>query len=373
MTKLWMIACAAISLPLAGCASLRSTDQVAVDYNKSFANARNKVLLLNILRAGVHEPLQFSTMSSVSGTVGNSGSIEIPFAGLIGPGKLGIAPTLSINDGLNPTVTIIPLGQKEFTQGLLRPVSAETVDLFLGQGWDRELILPLVVGGVACSEAAVHIDTGDPAWAQYITDSAKSARSFTLAETKGEVLKTVSLPAADALSLVKEGLGPRYDVSLAKAKAKQGKPSANIEVEIREASRTTFSNLDVTQVCRSKFNIPGSARPEVVLRSPAAIIAFLGRLRQRLEAQAYDPSLPRLNRTSVGSIDVREFVTILPCDRVEPVDAAVSTIFRGTRYCVPRSATRTLQILSFLDDIIALQTSESTVRASSPVIAITPR
>src|SRR5436309_8974651 len=95
---------------LTGCAATTTTNKVAVDYNRIFASSRDEVLVNNILRASAREPLQFSTMGTVTGGVRNSGSITIPFTNLIG-GKEGltISPSGTLNDGINPAVTIVPL------------------------------------------------------------------------------------------------------------------------------------------------------------------------------------------------------------------------------------------------------------------------
>ncbi|MEA3052898.1 MAG: hypothetical protein QOG72_1801, partial [Sphingomonadales bacterium] len=68
-----------IGLPLVatlgGCALSQATPKIALDYNRDFADSRNEMLLLNVLRAAAREPLQFSTMGTVQGTVGNGSSL----------------------------------------------------------------------------------------------------------------------------------------------------------------------------------------------------------------------------------------------------------------------------------------------------------
>ena len=65
----------AVFTSLEACAATTPTSKVAVDYDRIFAKAQNEVLVTNILRASEREPLQFSTMGSVTGGVRNTGAM----------------------------------------------------------------------------------------------------------------------------------------------------------------------------------------------------------------------------------------------------------------------------------------------------------
>src|SRR5687767_2891741 len=81
-----------LALALGGCATSKPTHTVILDYNKTFARTRNEMLLINVLRAAAREPLQFSTMGTVTGGVANSGSLKLPFTSLLGPGANVLSP-----------------------------------------------------------------------------------------------------------------------------------------------------------------------------------------------------------------------------------------------------------------------------------------
>src|SRR5687768_13340817 len=132
---------------LGGCALQQSNPKIAIDYNRDFAKSRNEMLLLNVLRAAAREPLQFSTMGGVTGSVGNTASLKLPFTNLIGGGSDVLSPELTLGDAINPSITINPLGSKEFAAGILRPMGTDTIQLFMHNGWDPEFLLPLIVGG----------------------------------------------------------------------------------------------------------------------------------------------------------------------------------------------------------------------------------
>ena len=414
----------AACVSLSACAAVRNTAEVAVDYNRAFADSRNEMLLLNILRAGAREPLQFSAMGTVTGTVRPSGSITLPFSGLVNGEDLSISPEVTINDGVNPNINVLPLGHKEFTQGLLRPVSSATIDLFLGQGWDRELILPLVLGGVQCSSEHVLIVKGtDKDNVPRILKAAREARRFDIVPSEVQVSERIVLPAKDALALLKDGVGEDWTVSLPEETAGDDKkqvgkrnqaagttavaevPQKDLVLEIAKSEGMALKDVHLEDACISKLregptsgdtlarinalflsknSLPDSSTHRdfpVVMRSPAGMIYFLGDLHRRLFRN--DPSdcdgdvyrsLGGIELRAPGAprwIDERDLVAIVPCDYVPPVDAAVVTKFRGRHYYIPRHATATLEVLSFLSDLIALQTSESTMTAGNPVIAIT--
>src|SRR5205823_1224423 len=103
-----------------------------VGYNGIFAKSRDEVLVTNILRASAREPLQFSTMGTVTGGVSPTGQVELPFSHIFAKDGL----KLTLKDEINPAVTIVPLADKDFTASILNPVSLSTMNYFLNQGWD---------------------------------------------------------------------------------------------------------------------------------------------------------------------------------------------------------------------------------------------
>jgi hypothetical protein len=124
-----------------------------VSFNRVFADARNEILLLNILRAEYNDPQQFSTISSVTGNMRPQMSVTGTLDNLI------IGATKVFNPSgqfalRNPSVTIGPLETKEFRAGMMKPVTAQFVDDLLGQGWSRPVVLHLVLSAVICKTHA---------------------------------------------------------------------------------------------------------------------------------------------------------------------------------------------------------------------------
>jgi hypothetical protein len=59
---------------LFGCAIVDNYSWRAVDYNKEAEQAQEEVLLLNIIRASLRRPMQFTALQSVTGSASVAGS-----------------------------------------------------------------------------------------------------------------------------------------------------------------------------------------------------------------------------------------------------------------------------------------------------------
>jgi hypothetical protein len=397
---------AAWSIALAGCAATTPTSKVAVDYNRIFAKARNEVLVTNILRASEREPLQFSTMGSVTGGVRNSGSIDLSIASLVGKGATILSPDILVNEGINPTVSIVPLSNKEFTEGILRPVTLDEINYFIGQGWDKELILELVVGGIVCPDGKVVFNHGDPsANAQYEAFAAMFAAAdrFPIHSVGKPETTTIRMSAATALSAMKDGAGSGRSVAAVEPVKENGKATGDVEVTIITAPPAEFTGLRTDMVCGTQgaqqhapvqteglvaVASSNGQQAKVILRSPEAIITFLGDTQWwRWSGPNGGPRTPATNdwpyywrRTTVDGVDRMQRRTLLAIDKTRgkmPLvfRSFVQTHFNDDDYYVLRQEDagdqdRSLSTLSLLDQLISLQTSESSIAAASPILAI---
>lgn len=397
----------ALAAVLGGCAATTPTSKVAVDYNRIFAKARNEVLLTNILRASEREPLQFSTMGSVTGGVRNSGSIDLSIASLVGKGATILSPDILVNEGINPTVSIVPLSNKDFTEGILRPVTVDEINYFINQGWDKELILELVVGGIVCPDGKVVFNRGDPsADAQYEAFAAMFAAADRLPiQSVGKAETTIiRMSATAALSVMKDGAGSGRNVAAVEPVKDKGKPTGDVDVTIVTAPPAEFTGLRTDMVCGlqgAKGHSPvqgyglvavasydGQQQAKVILRSPEAIITFLGDTQWwRWSGPNGGPRSPATSdwpyywrRTTAAGVDRMQRRTLLAIDKAHgkmPIvfRSFVETHFNDEDYYVLRQEDagdqdRSLSTLSLLDQLISLQTSESSIAAASPIIAI---
>lgn len=165
-----------MALALSGCAASGTVQRIAVDYNTAVSGMANEVTLLNIVRAKEGLPLHYTSIGRLTGNVtmkasGNvNGQIKDntrttvdTLANTTAPAGTTIVQTLSDTvvrggDVLIPTLggeistgpsfDITILDSQKFYQGILAPVPFTTIETYLNQGYDNELILRLFVESV---------------------------------------------------------------------------------------------------------------------------------------------------------------------------------------------------------------------------------
>ena len=153
--KLRVLGCAVLSLGLSACATMSDFSSWTVGYNNSVEQARNQLMLLNIVRASENMPLLFTGIqvvrgngqTAITGTVGGSRTVQATSV----PGSL--TSTVVVN-ALTPSVNlqvvsgfnfdVVVLDSAEFLQGLLTPISVLTFNHYVRQGIPIELLLHLL-------------------------------------------------------------------------------------------------------------------------------------------------------------------------------------------------------------------------------------
>jgi hypothetical protein len=225
----------------------------------------------------------------------------------------------------------------------------------------------------------------------------ESAVSFSVGG--GESLqRKYELDAKGTLSTLKDGVGTAYTITA----VEDGTADKKL-VTVQPAHAGRVSGLAIKKLCasiplsRDRRGIVGALTPEaikslsgayrsseagekgtdddgrVVFRSVGSIIQHLGeshRMRLLAGAQGGD-GLTYLNREGDDQI-------LFKVDsRLSRVPKAVAISFQNVPYYIPRmmlgtreSKDRSLKTLSFLDQLIALQTSESSIRGAQPVISV---
>jgi hypothetical protein len=143
---------AACSLASSGCAIVDQFGDRAVDYNIEGKKARNQFLLLNIIRSAYHKPMQFSVLTTVTGTATVSGGLSavLPLGGPESGFQINASPSL-LSGG--PTFTVANQVDKEFYQGILTPVEKQTIDQLFQAGYPKQLVLTLLVSKISLQRA----------------------------------------------------------------------------------------------------------------------------------------------------------------------------------------------------------------------------
>jgi hypothetical protein len=145
------------------CAVVDQYSGRAVVYNLQAEQAQEQALLLNVVRASLRRPMQFTGLQSITGTASASGSltggaantVQKPLISLFGLGPpssstlvasivaSNLSGTASMSGG--PTFSVPVLDTQEFYQGFLNPVSGQLFDLYLQFGYPRDVLFNLMI------------------------------------------------------------------------------------------------------------------------------------------------------------------------------------------------------------------------------------
>jgi uncharacterized membrane protein YgcG len=148
------------SLPgLMSCAVVDQYSGRAVAYNVEAEQAQEQALLLNVVRAYLRRPMQFTTVSSITGAasatggVGYTAPVNIPFRPITNGSSIAAFPPLntwSMSAGMSggPTFTVPVLDTQEFYQGIMRPIPGALYDLYNQSDYPRDLLFNLFVSRV---------------------------------------------------------------------------------------------------------------------------------------------------------------------------------------------------------------------------------
>jgi len=145
-----IVGSALAALALSSCSIVDDFSGRAVHFNVVAEQAQQQALLLNIVRASLNRPMQFTTLSSITGTASESGNgtLSLPFGPpghrppkTLSPDVLGLSGTISGG----PTFTVPVLDTQEFYQGELKPLSGQEYRFFLDEGITPSVLFYLFV------------------------------------------------------------------------------------------------------------------------------------------------------------------------------------------------------------------------------------
>src|ERR1700741_857952 len=113
--KRWLIRnLVACSLASGGCAAVDQFGDCAVAYNIEGERARNQFLLLNVIRAAYRKPMEFSVLTTVTGTATAMGGISTVLPLGCPASGYQINPSSDLSGG--PTFTVANQVDQEFYQ-----------------------------------------------------------------------------------------------------------------------------------------------------------------------------------------------------------------------------------------------------------------
>jgi hypothetical protein len=371
-------------------------DSIAPRYdtiNRGTDEARNKAILLNIVRASHNEPLNFVAFSKVSGTTQMSYTLGSP-SFLVGPNPAGAAalPTpgrdvifgnasnLNTAAQASNNFDISTFETKDFYNALLRPVDLPTLNYFIRQGYSRELLFWLfadtieetvrgqsygyhyvpghhekgcnvILGRQKCFEDLIEI-----AVATGLTVETKSIEKPAQQKGGGGVYARFCF---DQLLQKRNDLGDTergiqelgHLQTLVWSRAHLPACRTNWNPAAKASAQKGNTETD-TLIFEQPITPVGPVRYRIVTRSTFGIYQFLGQL---LATGAAD------NLTLTDNADDN----LLTVVRGGEQNCFQSLSYKDSSYCVPDAAKNTKQIFQLLAQLVALQTS-------SQDLAITP-
>ncbi|MGO9315043.1 MAG: hypothetical protein ACLQDI_20210 [Syntrophobacteraceae bacterium] len=132
---LWIII--ALCLTFTGCASFGPLvlNNAVIKYDNNVLQSEEELLLLNIVRMHDDQPPHFTVASAVQATFTLSGTGTVAPIGTT-TSAYGVSIGTTISD--SPTITIVPMQGKDYSERLLRPIDSHFVNtVFLQQGAKR--------------------------------------------------------------------------------------------------------------------------------------------------------------------------------------------------------------------------------------------
>lgn len=328
----------ALGALFSGCTTVGETKKGAVSFNRVFADARNEILLLNILRASDGAPQQFSTASNVTGAMRPQFNVTGELANLAESFRDVFKPSGSVGFR-NPQVTITPLETKEFREGMMKPIELGVVDQLLKSGWDPRVVLNLVISTPICAGDARTSDS-----------LAQGLSSFELVGGKeAEIVATTLVSSPEATKMLREGAGKGIELELLpSAMRRDGK----VQVQFKKAETPKKLALRWTNTTCGSDKIEMA---NLKLRSPQAMIQYLGKT---------------INRQENGQVsNGNAYFRVVRARGSVPSTALVGTRYRDSLYFIEERGPSS-QTMAVLAEIIGFQTMNATLNASKPTITV---
>lgn len=401
MTLKWKICAALIpALFTAGCVSMRPTmTNFAIDYNRVVADTRNRMILLNIVRAAYREPTYYTAFNQIEGSLNVQASVSGEVADLLGGTNTAFKPTVNGSFQNAPTFTIVPLNSDEFAKGMLQPVGSDTILLFLSQGWRSRMLAPLVVQKVECiyhDKVVATFDNGPMHYSPTLGFSAWQGIEFSAEKATPPPALTFNVPAAKALELIAGGLLDKFGVDEKQTGGEAAmmtltppgstqlvvtvpQPfrdgcSEKLTARIGDANSHLAAQFSASAVAVGKMSIGALGRPataddsyvSVTFRSPDEIVYYLGEV---LRAE--------MGPTPLSHAITRDGENLLfDALRNDSSDAVIFIEHRGSKWSIPatdpRVEDRSLEVISLLNQLIASQTTLKEFSRSSASVRVRP-
>ncbi|MEP6887011.1 MAG: hypothetical protein ABI945_01690 [Nitrospirales bacterium] len=149
----WLIA---NGLAVAGCLSPITLNRAVIGYDEAVTDSLAKQLLINIASAHHHQAIHFTGVSNIAATFDfrvNAGMTPA----LTGESGRALLSLFGSSVAENPTFSIVPIEEEEFTRRLLTPFPEGHFTLLLRQRFDIDLLLRLMAQELRVREEGAEV------------------------------------------------------------------------------------------------------------------------------------------------------------------------------------------------------------------------
>lgn len=146
-------ALAGILAGLPGCLGPVSLHHAVLGYDRTVAQVEQEMLLLNIARLRHQLPLHFTVTSAIAATFDYRTSLAVTGAYNVTPGVFSPAFSLGATAAENPTLSIVPIQGREFTERVLTPAHEGSFEFFVFQGAPIDMVMRLLADGIEVQTA----------------------------------------------------------------------------------------------------------------------------------------------------------------------------------------------------------------------------
>jgi len=144
-----LAALAGLLVALSGCLGPVSLHQAVLGYDRTVSQIEQELLLLNIARLRHRLPVHFTVTSSIAATFDYRTSVGA--AGVYTVNPYFFSPSFSVGATVaeNPTLSIVPIQGREFTERVLTPMNEAKFEFLVFQGASIDMVMRLMADGIA--------------------------------------------------------------------------------------------------------------------------------------------------------------------------------------------------------------------------------
>jgi hypothetical protein len=132
----------AAALVLSGCLGPVSLHEAVLGYDHTVSRLERELLLVNIARLRHGLPVHFTVTSSIAATFDYQTN-----AAILGP-FTDVGLNVGVSAAENPTLTIVPIQGKQFTERVLTPLEDATFEFLVFQGSPIDMVMRLMADGI---------------------------------------------------------------------------------------------------------------------------------------------------------------------------------------------------------------------------------